>query len=68
MCSEKERCPYMTKEECEQIREKRDNRCELMDDRLKEAERTTKSINKVFWLALTTAITYIVSNLIMGLM
>ena len=58
----------MTKEECEQIREKRDNRCELIDDRLKEAERTTKSINKVFWLALTTAITYITTNLLTNLL
>ena len=63
MCNERE-CPYMTKEECEKIREKRDNRCDMMDDRLKEAERTTKSINKVFWLALSTAITYIVTNLL----
>lgn len=67
MCSEKE-CPYMTKEECEKIREKRDTRCELMDDRLKEAERTTKSINKVFWLMLSTAIPYIVTNLLMNLL
>ena len=63
MCNEKD-CPYMTKEECEKIREKRDAKCILMDDRLKEAERTTRTINKIFWLALTTAITYIVTHIL----